>query len=180
MPAREVCSLSSKKLGLDDPADQPKTPRSMAREQVNGSRNMPGITEARTSEKREINANTLRDGLATSGFRNMCRNLGEMRDRGGIRHYGRNLSQEFQSVLVLAAGPSLDRVLPRLEGTPGKSALSSRWIPQCRACVRAGVEPDFIVLVDPQYWNWRHLDGAGLSVEYTHHRIGGMACRVPL
>ena len=27
-----------------------------------------------------------------------------------------------------------------------------------RACLRVGVQPDFIVLVDPQYWNIRHLD----------------------
>ena len=28
-----------------------------------------------------------------------------------------------------------------------------------RACLSAGVQPDFTILVDPQYWNWRHLDG---------------------
>ena len=28
-------------------------------------------------------------------------------------------------------------------------------------CLKAGVEPDFVFLTDPQYWAWRHL--AGLS-----------------
>ncbi|MDR2898613.1 MAG: DUF115 domain-containing protein, partial [Spirochaetaceae bacterium] len=31
------------------------------------------------------------------------------------------------------------------------------------ACLAAGVEPDFVILVDPQYWNMRHLDGLSAS-----------------
>jgi hypothetical protein len=110
---------------------------------------------ARNREKREINANTLRrfGGLWLS---NMCKNLGEMRSRDGIQR----LKDAFAGypALVLAAGPSLDRVLPRLAELR-KRCLVIAVDTAVRACVRAGVEPDFIVLVDPQYWNWRHLDG---------------------
>jgi hypothetical protein len=28
-----------------------------------------------------------------------------------------------------------------------------------RACLEAGVQPDLLVVIDPQYWNSRHLDG---------------------
>lgn len=110
---------------------------------------------ARNREKREINANTLRrfGGLWLS---NMCKNLGEMRARDGIDRY-RDAFAGYPA-LVLAAGPSLDRVLPLL-GELRKRCLVIAVDTAVRACVRAGVEPDFIVLVDPQYWNWRHLDG---------------------
>lgn len=109
----------------------------------------------RNREKREINANTLRrfGGLWLS---NMCKNLREMRSREGIARFG-NAFSGFP-VLVLAAGPSLDRILPSLTELK-KRCLVIAVDTAVRACVRAGVEPDFIVLVDPQYWNWRHLDG---------------------
>ena len=59
--------------------------------------------------------------------------------------------------LVLAAGPSLDDVLPILPD------LAERMLTVCvdtalRSVLRAGVTPDFVLVVDPQYWNARHLD----------------------
>ncbi|MDR3201365.1 MAG: DUF115 domain-containing protein, partial [Spirochaetales bacterium] len=45
------------------------------------------------------------------------------------------------------------------------------------ACLRAAAEPDFVVVVDPQYWNTRHLDRARqekailVSESSTHPRI---------
>lgn len=62
--------------------------------------------------------------------------------------------------MVLAAGPSLEPVLPEL------SEIKRRAVIVCvdtalRQCLRAGVEPDFIILTDPQYWAYRHI--AGLS-----------------
>jgi len=60
--------------------------------------------------------------------------------------------------VILAAGPSLDRILPSLPALREKCVIIAVDT-AVRACVRSGVEPDFIVLVDPQYWNWRHLDG---------------------
>jgi hypothetical protein len=109
----------------------------------------------RNREKREINANTLRrfGGLWLS---NMCRNFGELKTRPGIGAF-RDLFPDIP-VLVLAAGPSLDRILPELPGLARRCVIVAVDT-AARACVRAGVEPDFIVLVDPQYWNWRHLDG---------------------
>ncbi len=109
----------------------------------------------RTREKKEINANTLKR-FGDLWLENMSRNLLEMRDRPGIS----GLSGIFSGipVLILAAGPSLDRILPALPEIR-KHALVIAVDTAVRACVRSGVEPDFIVLVDPQYWNWRHLDG---------------------
>jgi hypothetical protein len=58
---------------------------------------------------------------------------------------------------VLAAGPSLDDVAAILP------ELARRLVVVCvdtalRTTLRAGVEPDFVIVVDPQYWNARHLD----------------------
>lgn len=109
----------------------------------------------RSREKKEINANTLRR-FGDLWLSNMSRNLADLRDRDGIRRF----EGEFADipVLVLAAGPSLDRVLPRLRELR-RTCVIVAVDTAVRACVRSGVEPDFIVLVDPQYWNWRHLDG---------------------
>jgi hypothetical protein len=151
MPAREVCGFLEK-TGLDDLsiAENPAL-EAPSRQWFEEFRSL----RKRNKEKREINANTLRR-FGDLWLRNMCRNLGEMRDRDGIA----TMEGIFASipVLVLAAGPSLDRILPRLRELRQKAVIVAVDT-AVRACVRAGVEPDFIVLVDPQYWNWRHLDG---------------------
>jgi hypothetical protein len=113
------------------------------------------LLRKRNREKREINANTLRK-FGFLWMRNMCANLAELRDRDGIGRFANAFADE--PALVLAAGPSLDRILPLLPRLRERMAIIAVDT-AVRACVRAGVEPDFIVLVDPQYWNWRHLDG---------------------
>lgn len=109
----------------------------------------------RKTEKTRINSNTLRK-FGSLWLSNMGKNLGEMRSRSGIDSF-KGLFPGIPAVL-LAAGPSLDSILPHL------GELSKRCVVICvdtalRACTRMGIQPDFIVLVDPQYWNWRHLDG---------------------
>lgn len=110
---------------------------------------------ARNREKREINANTLRK-FGSLWLRNMCRNLNELRSRPGIGRFDALASGI--PVLVLAAGPSLDQILPSLPEIRTRCIVIAVDT-AVRACLRAGVEPDFIILVDPQYWNFRHLDG---------------------
>lgn len=114
-----------------------------------------GAIRKRNRERREINANTLRR-FGDLWLSNMCKNLEQLRDLPGISSFGGILSGI--PTLVLAAGPSLDRILPELPRLKEYCAIIAVDT-AVRACVRAGVEPDFIVLVDPQYWNWRHLDG---------------------
>ncbi len=113
----------------------------------------------RSKKKDDINRNTLKrfGGLWLS---NMTANLESIRDTADVSM----LKDLFTDcpVLILAAGPSLDSILDILP-------LLARRMPviavdtACRACRRAGVEPDFCVLVDPQYWNFRHLDGQDTS-----------------
>ena len=109
----------------------------------------------RNKEKKEINFNTLKR-FGNLWLRNMCKNLEKMRDLGGIKGFAERFSDI--PVLILAAGPTLDRILPQLP-VLRRHALIIAVDTAVRACIRAGIEPDFIILVDPQYWNWRHLDG---------------------
>jgi hypothetical protein len=105
--------------------------------------------------RRAINMNTL-NRFGRRWIRNLVSNLRMLPAAKPLsslvgRHVG-------TPALLVAAGPSLDSALPLLP------ALAQRCIviavdTSLRAVLRAGVEPDYLVVVDPQYWNARHLDG---------------------
>ncbi len=111
----------------------------------------------RSRRKEEINAATLKR-FGALWERNIRKNIRTVRLLGGVEEYqGRCKGEQF---LLIAAGPSLQDVLPHLP------ELHKRLVTVCvdtalRACLSCGVEPDFIVLTDPQYWAYRHI--AGLS-----------------
>jgi hypothetical protein len=124
-------------------------------------------------DKREVNINTLKR-FASLWVRNLLSNLGRFITSPGILVGEKRFSDI--PALVLAAGPSLDEVLPDL------AALRERCLivavdTSYRFCRYQGVEPDFLVTVDPQYWNSRHLDWlprAGtvlVSESSTHPRV---------
>ncbi len=115
------------------------------------------ITQFR--ERSQVNVNTL-NKFGKLWVRNLAHNLGCFALRPGIAP----LSGLFAGLpgLLLAGGPSLDAVLPRL------AELRQRFVlvavdTSLRACLRVGIDPDFVVMVDPQYWNTRHLDGCSDS-----------------
>lgn len=150
-PAREVTAFLEKTTLEDLPVHEspPLTaPNRPWFDEFNALRN-------RNRQKREINANTLKR-FGDLWLGNMCRNLSQLRDRTGISVFDSLFAD--MPTLVLAAGPSLDRILPALPALRRHCVIIAVDT-AVRACVRSGVEPDFIVLVDPQYWNWRHLDG---------------------
>jgi hypothetical protein len=109
---------------------------------------------SRYRKKDEINAATLRR-FGRLWVRNLSRNLRSAAAFPGLSSFfGR--FKGFPA-LVLAAGPSLDEIAEQLPG------LAERMVIICvdtalRSVLKAGVEPDFIIVVDPQYWNMRHLD----------------------
>ena len=109
----------------------------------------------RYASKESINENTLRR-FGRLWVRNLAKNLMLIGELPGTAR----LEARFSGLpaLVLAAGPSLDEVLPQIH------ELRKRCLLVCvdtalRSVLRAGLEPDFLVVVDPQYWNWRHLEG---------------------
>jgi hypothetical protein len=106
------------------------------------------------TDRREVNLNTLRR-FGRLWVRNLLANLPLFLASPGAAE----LAGLFEGMpaLLLAAGPSLDPVLARLR------ALSDRLVlvavdTSYRLCRQAGVRPDLLVTVDPQYWNSRHLD----------------------
>lgn len=123
--------------------------------------------------RREVNRNTLKR-FGRLWVRNLVRNLPLLETVPGIA----SIAGVFHGVpaLVLAAGPSLDRILPLLPAL-ARRCLVVAVDTSLRACLRAGVDPDFTVVVDPQYWNTRHLDWTGetgsvlVSESSTHPRI---------
>ncbi len=104
--------------------------------------------------RKEINANTV-DKFSRLWVSNICRNLPLSPWIPGVN----NLKDHFSGfpALLLAAGPTLDEILPFLP------ELKKRMLLVCvdtalKACLRQGMEPDILILTDPQYWNSRHLD----------------------
>ena len=111
----------------------------------------------RNRDKDAINNRTL-EKFGQLWLRNSCRNLEFLATCDGVKRY-ENLGWNLDACVV-GAGPSLDEILPHLKEIKERCLLIAVDT-ALRACLRAGVEPDFVVLADPQYWNARHL--AGLS-----------------
>ncbi|MCR5289470.1 MAG: DUF115 domain-containing protein [Treponema sp.] len=109
----------------------------------------------RNKQKEAINTNTL-DRFAGLWLKNSCRNLHQFVTGDGIHIY-KDMAKNIPSV-VLAAGPSLEAILPHLVAIKNKAIIICVDT-ALRACLRYGVEPDFIILVDPQYWAAQHIAG---------------------
>jgi hypothetical protein len=129
-------------------------------------------------DRRKVNINTLRR-FGELWVRNLLSNLGRFITSPGIRAG----EKRFAGIpaLVVAAGPSLDEVLPDLRALR-QHCLIVAVDTSYRFCRYQEVEPDFLVTVDPQYWNSRHLDwlpraGTVLVSESSAHprvfRLGG-------
>ncbi len=109
----------------------------------------------RWNSKEQVNEATLRR-FGRLWVRNLATNLERIASSPGIERL-EGLAAGLPA-LVLAAGPSLDAILPRL-GELRRRALVVCVDTALRSLLREGIEPDFLVVVDPQYWNWRHIAG---------------------
>lgn len=116
----------------------------------------------RNQRKNEINAATLKK-FGRLWVRNSLRNAGEITKREGIGAFKSASSGAGTGslpFLIIGAGPSLGGIIPYL------AELKKRMVIVCvetalRTLLKAGIQPDFIILLDPQFWAWRHI--AGLS-----------------
>ena len=109
--------------------------------------------------RKKVNENTLKR-FGRLWVRNLFRNLPVMTGVRGLY----NLENRFTEypALVVAAGPSLEKLLPFMQ------ALKERFLIICvdtaaGPMIRNGTIPDILTTVDPQYWNSRHLEGLDLS-----------------
>ena len=90
--------------------------------------------------------------------RNLSQNLHVIRDIPGVSRLEGLLSQSSVPVFLAAAGPGLDAVSPIL-GEVYKRCLVVAVDTSLRFLVKRNIEADFVVSVDPQYWNYCHLAG---------------------
>jgi hypothetical protein len=128
---------------------------------------------SRLASRRDINLNTLKR-FGRLWVRNLARNIPLIETSPGIHRIEGKLAGF--PVFVAAAGPGLDEVLPYLPEIKKRCVLVAVDT-SYSACLRRQTEPDFVVVVDPQYWNTRHLDRAIqkkailISESSTHPRI---------
>ena len=113
----------------------------------------------RNQRKNEINAATLKK-FGKLWVKNSLRNLAELSKREGIKGFENKALIDGKALpfLIIGAGPSLESSLPYL------GELKKRMILVCvetalKSLLKTGIEPDFIILLDPQYWAWRHIAG---------------------
>jgi hypothetical protein len=104
----------------------------------------------------QVNSATLRR-FGRRWVRNLAANLAAIRDLPGIARLAGVLAGQGIPVFLAAAGPSLDQAAPLL-GELQKRCVIVAVDTSLRFLLRRGLAPDFVVSVDPQYWNFRHLD----------------------
>ncbi len=109
--------------------------------------------------KASINEATLKR-FGKRWVRNLSANLHSIRDYPGIGEL-QGLFHGFPA-LVVAAGPTLDDLLPLLPELARRCVVIAVDT-ALRALLSRGVKPDFVVVVDPQFWNFRHLDRCSTS-----------------
>jgi len=112
---------------------------------------------------------TMRDDVNTATLKrfgrrwvyNLSRNMTTIRDYPGISRLADLAAASGESpalpVFLAAAGPSLDRIGSLLRDIYRRCIVVAVDT-NLRFFVKNGVEPDFVLVVDPQFWNSRHLD----------------------
>jgi hypothetical protein len=107
--------------------------------------------------KDDINAATLKK-FGKRWVRNILRNAAAIRDLPGISRFA-GLAGDVHPlpVFLAAAGPGLDKASVLLSEIR-KRCLIVAVDTSLRFLSRNGVEPDFALVIDPQFWNSRHLD----------------------
>ena len=106
----------------------------------------------------DINRATLKR-FGSRWVRNLARNLKAIRDLPGINRLENILQSQDIPVFLAAAGPTLDGAGPLIQEIHNR-CLMVAVDTSLRFILARGIEPDFIVSIDPQYWNYRHLERA--------------------
>ncbi|MCL2193034.1 MAG: DUF115 domain-containing protein [Treponema sp.] len=110
----------------------------------------------------DVNKATLKK-FGKRWIRNLTDNMTAIRDLPGISGLAGLAAKGAQlPVFLAAAGPGLDDIghlLPEIR----KRCIVVAVDTSLRFFQRRGIEPDFALVVDPQFWNSRHLDRCATS-----------------
>ncbi|GHV86175.1 hypothetical protein AGMMS50230_17830 [Spirochaetia bacterium] len=107
------------------------------------------------ASKDEINAATLRR-FGRRWTKNLGANLSGVYRFPGVHNFEDILKDTGIPVFLAAAGPSLTLADTALKAIY-RRAVTVAVDTSLRFLVKRGIEPDFVVSVDPQYWNALHL-----------------------
>lgn len=111
----------------------------------------------RNKQKNEINAATLKK-FGKLWVRNSVKNLDKLAECTPISIF----ENKFPDVpfLIIGAGPSLEKLLPKIQELKNHTFIICVET-ALHTLLRNNIQPDFIILMDPQYWAYKHI--AGLS-----------------
>ena len=104
--------------------------------------------------RRSVNFKTIQE-QGQLWLHNLCCNMNHFAQTPGVSRL-ENSMQNLPALLI-AAGPSLDTLWPHIH------EIRERCVLVCvdtalRILLQHGTRPDFVIAVDSQYWNSRHLD----------------------
>lgn len=110
----------------------------------------------RNKDKNKINENTEKK-FGKLWTRNTLKNIEKVSFLPGIDKLENMTKKESPPICILAAGPSLQEILPHIKQIQKKCILICVDT-ALRMVQKTNVNPDFTILMDSQYWNYRHLD----------------------
>ncbi len=111
----------------------------------------------RNRDKNDINAATYKK-FEKLWIHNSMKNIEQIKELSTVQEYADSFNKSSKDFIVVAAGPSLERLLPQMTEFK-KQALIVCVETALHALLKAGVQPDFIVITDPQYYAYKHIAG---------------------
>ncbi len=106
----------------------------------------------RNIQKNKINEATLKK-FGKLWCKNSKKNILELKNHDFINNFENKTDLPF---LLIGAGPSLKNIIPHL------AQLQKKMIIICvetalHTLLKNNIEPDFIIILDPQYWAYKHI-----------------------
>ncbi len=119
----------------------------------------------RNRDKNDINAATYKK-FEKLWIRNSMKNLTRIGECGTVSQLceitGKDRSSVPGDFILVAAGPTLENVLGKIKECAGKAVIVCVET-ALHALLKEGIQPDFIVITDPQYYAYRHIAGLAAS-----------------
>ena len=116
----------------------------------------------RNRSKNDINAATYKK-FEKLWIRNSMKNIGRIAECGTVNAIAKGIGgatgiDGASDFVLVAAGPTLETVLPKIKTLIGHAVIVCVET-ALHALLKAGIQPDFIVITDPQYYAYRHIAG---------------------
>ncbi len=111
----------------------------------------------RNRDKNDINAATYKK-FEKLWIHNSMTNIGQISKRQTVQQLIDSYKNTAKDFVVVAAGPSLETLLPKMAEFK-KHAVIVCVETALHALLKTGVQPDFIIITDPQYYAYKHIAG---------------------